>query len=112
MCNLSSNNNDNIGDVQWRIPTVPRTPLSFHFRREAQIHFAMQHDNIVRVLAFCEGSTQRAPFLVMERMEESLSSLLRVVKGPLPIGDRLEIIKDICQVWYSEERVPQPYNRF
>ncbi len=63
----------------------------------------------MRVLAFYEGSPQRAPFLVMERMEESLSSFLRVLKDPLPIGDRFEIIKDICQVWYTvkEEFVPR-----
>lgn len=58
----------------------------------------MRHESIVRVLAFCEGSPQRPPFLVMERMEETLSSFLRMFKDPLPILDRFEIINDICQV--------------
>jgi len=56
-------------------------------RREAQIHFAIKHENIVRVLAFYGGSPQ--------------SSFLRVLKCPLSISDSFEIIKDVCQVWYT-----------
>ncbi|CAN0378060.1 unnamed protein product, partial [Scytosiphon promiscuus] len=41
-------------------------------RREAEIQFAMRHDNIVRVLAFCADDPERPLCLVMERMDESL----------------------------------------
>lgn len=78
--------------------------LSFHarlfrskLRREAEIHFAMQHKNIVRLLAFSEGNPGHPPCLVLERMEESLSHSLGTGDVP-PIELRLETIKDICQV--------------
>lgn len=66
----------------------------------------MRHENIVRVLAFSEGTRERPPCLVMERMEESISSFLKVVRVPPPVRGRLEIIKDICQV--STVRPPPP----
>jgi len=82
------------------LPADPCAPLPFYYRREAEIHFALRHENIVRVLAFSEGSPQSPPFLVMERMEESLSGLLEIARNPLPLGARFEIVKDICQVLF------------
>ncbi len=67
-------------------------------RREAETHFAMRHDNIVRLLAFSEGGPQRPPCMVMERMEESLSTFLEVMESPPPLAERLETTRDVCQV--------------
>eukprot|EP00903_Cladosiphon_okamuranus_P022327 g20532.t1 len=73
-------------------------PAVLHeFRREAELHFVIHHENIVRLIAFHEGSPKNPPCMVMERMEESLSSFLATVKIPPSVGDRLEIVKDVCK---------------
>lgn len=58
----------------------------------------MRHENIVRVLAFDEGSPERPPCMVMERMEESLSSFLEIMTSPPSLVERLETIKDVSKV--------------
>ncbi|CAM9417809.1 unnamed protein product, partial [Ectocarpus fasciculatus] len=57
----------------------------------------MRHENIVRVLAFDEGSPERPPCMIMERMEESLSSFLEVMTSPPSLVERLETIKDVSK---------------
>jgi len=78
-------------------PRFRFAPLSSQQRREAEIHYAMRHENIVRVLAFSEGTPERPPCLVMERMDESLSSFFEEADRP-PLVERLEILKDVSQV--------------
>jgi len=78
--------------------TCASLPLLFPPRREAETHFAMRHDNIVRLLAFSEGGPQRPPCMVMERMEESLCTFLQTVDPPPSLGESLETVRDICQV--------------
>eukprot|EP00903_Cladosiphon_okamuranus_P014621 g13558.t2 len=77
--------------------TVGDPAVLREFRREAETHFAMRHDNIVRLLAFSEGSPQRPPCMVLERMEESLSTFLKVMKSPPSLEERLETTRHICQ---------------
>ncbi|CAB1108320.1 unnamed protein product [Ectocarpus sp. CCAP 1310/34] len=67
------------------------------FRKEAEMQFVMQHDNIVELLAFSLGDALRSPCLVMERMQESLFGLL---SQTLTIGfpAALGIVLDVCKV--------------
>ncbi|CBN77264.1 Receptor-like PK/ Leucine Rich Repeat Protein Kinase-likely pseudogene [Ectocarpus siliculosus] len=66
------------------------------FRKEAEMHFVMRHDNIVELLAFSLGDALRPPCLVMERMQESLFGLL---SQTLTIGfpAALGIVLDVCK---------------
>lgn len=70
-------------------------------RREAEIHFAMRHANIVEVIAFSIGNEANPPCLVMELMDESLYDLLGVSLYPtLTFGAAMGVIQDICVVRY------------
>ncbi|CAN0573009.1 unnamed protein product, partial [Ectocarpus sp. 12 AP-2014] len=67
------------------------------FRQEAELHFAMRHENIVEVIAFSVGDAVHPPCLVMERMDESLYELLSLqlsINFPWALG----IIHDVCKV--------------
>ncbi|CAN0206746.1 unnamed protein product [Pylaiella littoralis] len=67
------------------------------FRREAQIHFAMQHENIVRVLGFNVDDPQRPPCLVMELMDESLHQYIQTPEISPPLAERLHIISGVVK---------------
>lgn len=65
-----------------------------HSRREAELHFAMRHANIVEVLAF---STSSPVCIVMERMDESLYDFLH--SGlELVVPEKIEILIGVCKV--------------
>lgn len=86
--------------------TVPSQPsrarasfqrtTSHRLSKEAEIHFAMRHANIVEVLAFSIGDKQHPPCLVMERMDESLYDILTVLT--INFSSALGIIQDVCEV--------------
>eukprot|EP00752_Nemacystus_decipiens_P007363 g6584.t2 len=67
------------------------------FRREAEIQFAMRHENIVRVLAFCADDPERPLCLVMERMDESLYDYVGESGISPPPTLRLALVKDVCK---------------
>ncbi|CAM9727938.1 unnamed protein product [Pylaiella littoralis] len=67
------------------------------FRREAQIHFAMQHENIVRVLGFNVDDPQRPPCLIMELMDESLHQYIQTPAISPSLAERLDIISGVVK---------------
>lgn len=62
-----------------------------------EIQYAMRHPNIVEVLAFELGDRGHAPCLVMERMDESLYTMLG---ASIDIGgvSKVSIVRDVCEV--------------
>lgn len=75
-------------------PFVPLTRLLR--REEANTHFLLQHDRVVKVFAFSVGEGSRPPCLIMERMDGTLHDSLE--RGSVPLETRLEYIIDICEV--------------
>ncbi|CAN0324578.1 unnamed protein product, partial [Pylaiella littoralis] len=67
------------------------------FRREAQIHFAMHHENIVRVLGFNVDDPQRPPCLVMELMDESLHQYIQTPAISPSVAERLDIVSGVVK---------------
>eukprot|EP00904_Undaria_pinnatifida_P010394 jgi/Undpi1/6485/HiC_scaffold_20.g08964.m1 len=66
------------------------------FRQEVEIQYAMRHPNIVEVLAFELGDRGHPPCLIMERMDESLYTMLG---ASIDIGgvSKVSIVRDVCE---------------
>lgn len=62
-----------------------------------EIQYAMRHPNIVEVLAFELGDRGHPPCLIMERMNESLYTMLG---ASIDIGgvSKVSIVRDVCEV--------------
>lgn len=70
--------------------------LSFAcFRKEAEIQSVLQHPNIVETIAFSVGDAVNPPYLIMERMHESLFHRL---KSNIGFPEALGIVLDVCKV--------------
>eukprot|EP00752_Nemacystus_decipiens_P004091 g3744.t1 len=72
-------------------------PIMEAFRQEAEIHYAMRHENIVEVVAFGLGDADNPPCLVMERMQESLYDLLGVEGIEMDPMAKVSIVRDVCK---------------
>ncbi|CAM9182703.1 unnamed protein product [Sphacelaria rigidula] len=62
------------------------------FRREAELHFAVRHDNIVQVFAY---SASCPVCLIMERMHHTLSDLLNL-DIELTLGDNITMLMGVA----------------
>jgi serine/threonine protein phosphatase PrpC len=78
------------------LPNLEGDPASFsRFEREAEIGLSLDHPTILKIIAVDPAQKSR-PYLVMEYLEgQTLEQLLQNVK-PLPEGDALRIMSQIC----------------
>jgi serine/threonine protein kinase/Tfp pilus assembly protein PilF len=66
------------------------------FRREAQLLAALNHPNIAQIYGLEGADATAQPCIVMELVEgESLAERLK--RGPIPAGEILGIVKQICE---------------
>ncbi|CAM9419614.1 unnamed protein product [Pylaiella littoralis] len=79
-----------------RGPVGDRTILTA-FRREAQIHYATRHENVVRVLGFNVDDLQRPPCLVMEIMDKSLHQYIQTMAISPSLVERLDIVNGVVK---------------
>src|SRR5262244_842831 len=64
------------------------------FQREAEVLASLNHPNIAAIYDVQEANGSR--FLILELIEgETLAD--RISRGPIPVGDALEIAKNICE---------------
>src|SRR5215467_10936880 len=64
------------------------------FQREAEVLASLNHPNIAAIYDLQEANETR--FLVLELVEgETLAE--RIVRGPIPVGEALDIAKNICE---------------
>ncbi|WP_407667064.1 serine/threonine-protein kinase [Myxococcus guangdongensis] len=73
--------------------------LVARFHNEAQTLLELQHFYLVKALAFGVLTDEGLPFLVLEWLPTSLHALLRQQGGRLSLGDGLQVLRQLANVF-------------
>ena len=66
------------------------------FEQECEFMSTIRHPNIVQFLCLHEDSATTLPVLLMELMDENLTSFLNKSSGPLPYHVQVNLCHDVC----------------
>ena len=66
------------------------------FEQECEFMKQIRHPNIVQFLCIVEDETTKLPVLLMELMDENLTSFLKKSPGPLLYHIQVNLCHDIC----------------
>src|SRR5204862_13810 len=88
---------------------LDRDMMLARFRREVQAVGALRHDHVIR--AHDAGADAEGPYLVMEYLDGEPLSRLLARRGPLPVGEACELVRQAAlglQAAHLRPDVPKP----